>query len=96
MSDATPISHQKEKIEEFDEISHEIGLQVIEGGYLNKGLSYYKTSFQLSDIGEAQTLVKVKISYEYESGREEDSSMPMKTAESTLFFLRCLEKYLLN
>lgn len=80
---------------ELDEISHEIGLQVVEGGYLNQGFSYYKTSFQLSAIQEHKTLVNVKISFDYESDIEE-STQPMKTAESTLFFLRCLETYLLN
>ncbi|XP_061367219.1 phytohormone-binding protein CSBP-like [Gastrolobium bilobum] len=95
LSDVSPVSYQREKITELDEFSHEIGLQVIEGGYLNKGLSYYKTSFQLSEIGEHQTLVKVKVSYDHESHIEE-SIKPMKTSESTLFYLRCLEKYLMN
>lgn len=87
------MSYQREKITELDEISHEIGLQVVEGGYLNQGFSYYKTSFQLSAIGENKTMVKVKISYETET---EDSTLPLKTTESALFFLRCLETYLLN
>jgi len=90
---AAAISHQKEKISELDVESHAIGLEVIEGGYLNKGFSYYNTRFQLFAIGEAQTLVKVKISYEYD---EETQDQPLKTAESTVFFLSCLEKSLLN
>ncbi|KAJ1395493.1 START-like domain superfamily [Sesbania bispinosa] len=90
-----PGSYQREKITELDELSHEIGLQVIEGGYLNQGLSYYKTTYQLSAIGEHQTLVNVKISYDHESDIEERTK-PTKTSESTLFYVRCLEKYLLN
>ncbi|CAL0315678.1 unnamed protein product [Lupinus luteus] len=95
-SDVSPVSYQREKITELDEVTHEIGLQVIEGGYLSQGLSYYKTSFQLSAIGELHTLVNVKIFYEYEHNTEEESAHPLKKSESTLSFLRCLEKYLLN
>ena len=62
---------------------------------MEKGFSYYKTSFQLSAIGEHKTLVNVKISFDFESDTEE-SAQPMKTAESALFFLRFLETYLLN
>ncbi|KAK2355194.1 hypothetical protein P8452_75373 [Trifolium repens] len=94
-SGVTPVSYQKEKIIELDESSNEIGLQVVEGGYLNKGFSYYKTSFKLSAVGEDKTLVNVKISYDYEL-KIEESSIPMKTLESALHFLRCLEKYVLN
>ncbi|KAJ1395492.1 START-like domain superfamily [Sesbania bispinosa] len=91
----SPVSYQKEKISVLDEFTHEIGLQVIEGGYLNQGFSYYKTSFQLSAIGENKTLVKVKISYDCGPDMEE-STLPMKTSESALSFLRCLETFLLN
>ncbi|KAG5020516.1 hypothetical protein AAZX31_06G231700 [Glycine max] len=94
LSDVSP-SYQREKITEFDEISHEIGLQVIEGGYLSQGLSYYKTTFQLSAIGEDKTLVNVKISYDHESEIEERVK-PTKTSESTLLYLRRLETYLSN
>ncbi|KAL2327705.1 hypothetical protein Fmac_021132 [Flemingia macrophylla] len=87
------LSYQKEKITEFDENSHEIGLQVIEGGYLNQGLSYYKTTFQLSPIGELKTLVNLKTSYDHESDIEERVK-PTKTSESTIFFLKRIEKYL--
>ncbi|XP_061367220.1 phytohormone-binding protein CSBP-like [Gastrolobium bilobum] len=94
-SDVQPVSYQREKITELDEFSHEIGLQVVEGGHLNQGFSYYKISYQLSEIGENQTLAKVKISYDYESDTQE-SSHPVKTSEAVLSFLRCLETYLLN
>ncbi|KAL2327708.1 hypothetical protein Fmac_021135 [Flemingia macrophylla] len=92
LADMSP-SFQREKITEFDENSHEIGLQVTEGGYLNQGLSYYKTTFQLSSIGEQKTLVNIKISYDHESDIEERVK-PTKTSESTIFYLRRLEKYL--
>ncbi|CAJ1978602.1 unnamed protein product [Sphenostylis stenocarpa] len=94
-SGVTPVSYQKEKITELDEISHEIGLQVVEGGYLEQGFSYYKTTFQLSATGEDKTLVNVKIFFNHESETEENAQ-PVKTAESALHFLRCLETYLLN
>ncbi|KAL2327711.1 hypothetical protein Fmac_021138 [Flemingia macrophylla] len=89
----SPVSYQKEKITELDEVSHELGLQVVEGGYLTQGFSYYKTSFQLSALEQNKTLVNVKISFDYESDTEE-CSQPKKTAEAVIFFLRCLETYL--
>jgi len=92
----SPVSYQKEKITELDDSSHEIGLQVVEGGYLNQGFSFYKTSFKLSTTEEDKTVVNVKISYDYELEIEESSAFPMKTLESTLHFLRCLETNLLN
>ncbi|RDX79569.1 Phytohormone-binding protein, partial [Mucuna pruriens] len=58
LSDVSPLSYLKEKIKEFDESLHEIGLETMEGGSLNEGLTYYKTSYQLSAIGEHKTLVK--------------------------------------
>jgi hypothetical protein len=82
-------------ITEFDELSHEIGLEVVEGGYLNQGLSYYKTTFQFSAITENKTLVNVKISYDHESDIDEKVK-PTKTSQSTLFYLQRLENYLLN
>ncbi|XP_058763622.1 phytohormone-binding protein CSBP-like [Vicia villosa] len=94
-SGVSPVSYQKEKITEIDDSSHEIGLQVIEGGYLNQGFSYYKTSFKLSAIGDDKTLVNVKISYDYELEVEE-TSFPLKTLESALHFLKCLETHIMN
>ena len=92
--DVSAGTYQKEKIDELDESQHRIGLQVIEGGHLNSGFSFYKTTFQLSAIGEQETLVDVTISYESETDQE--SNMPCKTSESTLYFIKCLETYLLN
>ncbi|GAU45851.1 hypothetical protein TSUD_371470 [Trifolium subterraneum] len=91
----SPVNYQRELITEFDEVSHEIGLQVVEGGYLNQGLSYYKTTFQFSAITENKTLVNVKISYDHESDIDEKVK-PTKTSQSTLFYLGRLENYLLN
>ncbi|KAK2408481.1 phytohormone-binding protein CSBP [Trifolium repens] len=89
------VNYQREVITEFDELSHEIGLEVVEGGYLNQGLSYYKTTFQFSAITENKTLVNVKISYDHESDIDEKVK-PTKTSQSTLFYLQRLENYLLN
>lgn len=68
---------------------------MIEGGYLNQGFSYYKTSFKLSAIGDDKTLVNVKISYDYELEVEE-TTFPLKTLESALHFLKCLETNIMN
>jgi len=46
-------------------------------------------------MGEEKTLVKVKISFDSKSETAE-SVQPLKTAESVLSFVRCLETYLLN
>ncbi|KAI4333718.1 hypothetical protein L6164_018491 [Bauhinia variegata] len=94
-SEKSPVTDQKEKITELDEASHEIGLQVIEGGYLNIGFSYYKTTFQLSALGDGKTLVNIKITYETETG-ETNKPQPKMTGESSLKFVRGIEKYLLN
>lgn len=95
ISGVSPINYQRERIAEFDELTHEIGLEVIEGGYLSQGLSFYQTNFQLSQIEEDKTLVNVKISYDHESEIEERVK-PTKTSQSTLFYLDRLEKYLLH
>ncbi|KAK7272979.1 hypothetical protein RIF29_14024 [Crotalaria pallida] len=97
-SDVPERSYQRERITEFDEVTHEIGLQVIEGGYLNQGMSYYKTNFQLNKIGELQTLVKVKTFYDYDTGKEEEEegAFGTKASKSTLFFLKSIEKFLMN
>ncbi|KAK4285979.1 hypothetical protein QN277_002601 [Acacia crassicarpa] len=85
---------QKERISELDAVSREIGIEVVEGGYLNRGFSYFKPTFRLSAKSEHQILVNVKIRYESEN---EEMSEQIKAAESTHFnFFKKLEKYLLN
>lgn len=67
---------------------------MVEGGHLNRGFSYFKTTFQLSAKGEDHTLVNVNICYESES---EEVNKQIKAAESTIFnFFKKLEKYLSN
>ncbi|KAK9938195.1 hypothetical protein M0R45_014948 [Rubus argutus] len=93
-SDASKIIYQKEKIVELDESVHTIGLQVIEGGHLNHGFSLYKTSFQLTAIDQDhETLVSFTVTYEYE---DEDTTMPSKSTQAALAFIKNLESYLLN
>ncbi|CAK9160207.1 unnamed protein product [Ilex paraguariensis] len=87
------ISYQKEKIVELDESLHQIGLKVIEGGHLNLGFASYKTTFQLTAIGESETLVGFKVVYETET---EETHIPGETSKSALAFINCLENYLLN
>ncbi|XP_031254393.1 phytohormone-binding protein-like isoform X1 [Pistacia vera] len=92
-SDVSNMSYQKEKIVELDECLHIISLQVVEGGHLNLGFSVYKTTFQLTSIGEHETSIDVIVAYESEV---EESSKPSKTTASALAFIKCLESYLLN
>jgi hypothetical protein len=87
------MTYQKEKIVELDESLHQITLQVIEGGHLSLGFSSYKTTFILTATGEQETMVHVIVSYESET---QETITPSKTTESTLYFLKCLETYLLN
>ncbi|KAF8411212.1 hypothetical protein HHK36_003756 [Tetracentron sinense] len=58
-SEIPNMTYQKEKIAEFDESKHLIALQVIEGGKLDLGFASYQTSFQLSEIGEKETLMEI-------------------------------------
>nr|XP_023920556.1 phytohormone-binding protein-like [Quercus suber] len=83
------IAYQKEEIVELDESFHRIALQVLEGGHLNKGFSFYMITFQLTTIAEQETLVDITISSETETYQE--STMPSKTIKATLEFLKCLE-----
>ena len=79
---------------ELDESFHRIALQVLEGGHLNKGFSFYVTTFQLTAIAEQETLVDVTVSFETETYQE--STMPSKTIKATLEFLKCLETNIMN
>ncbi|KAG9452736.1 hypothetical protein H6P81_005640 [Aristolochia fimbriata] len=90
-------AYQKEKIVEYDEEKREIGLEVIEGGRLDHGFNSYTTYFKLAASGEAETLVAIRVEYEKEGEEEEEeASLPSKTIESTLTFLKHLEEYLLK
>lgn len=93
MVDVATMRYQKEKIVELDEALHQIGLQVVEGGHLNSGFSSYKTTFQLTAIGEKETQIVVKVVYEIE---REETHMPNETIKSVLAFIQCLENHLLN
>ncbi|KAM5585906.1 phytohormone-binding protein CSBP-like [Rosa sericea] len=92
-SNASKIIYQKEKIVELDESVHKIGLQVIEGGHLNHGFSSYKTSFQLTAIQEQEILVSFTVTYESEV---EDTTMPSRSTQAAVAFIRSLESYLLS
>lgn len=95
---------QKEKIVEFDELLHRIGLQVIEGGHLEHGFSFYKVTFQLTAT-ESKKETEVDILLEYEvnkveedGGDDEDeaASMALKTTASALSFIKTIENYILE
>lgn len=91
--DVNKIADQKEKIVELDESLHLIALQVMEGGHLKHGFTSYKTSFQLTEITDLETLVDMKVMYETEA---EETLMPQETTNSALAFLKCVETYVLN
>ncbi|XP_030441053.2 phytohormone-binding protein-like [Syzygium oleosum] len=89
--DVPNMKYQKEKIVELDESLHRIGLQVIEGGHLDLGFTFYKTTFQLTSISEKQTLVDVV--YELET---EQAVLPSQTTAGALACIKGLENYLLS
>ncbi|CAN1154152.1 Phytohormone-binding protein CSBP [Linum perenne] len=92
------MNYQKEKIVEFDETRHRIGLEVTKGGHRDHGFSFYKTTFQLTAAtGEEQreTVVDVTVTYEFEM-EIEDSQVSSMTIAHTLGFLKSMETYLLS
>ncbi|XP_010062901.2 phytohormone-binding protein [Eucalyptus grandis] len=91
--DVPKMKYQKEKIVELDESSHRIGLQVIEGGHLDLGFTFYKLSFQLTTVSEKQTLVDVMVAYDCET---EETGSPSKSTASALACIKCLENHLLS
>ncbi|CAN1154154.1 Phytohormone-binding protein CSBP [Linum perenne] len=94
----TSVNYQKEKIVEFDETRHRIGLEVTKGGHRDHGFSFYKTTFQLTAAtGEEQreTVVDVTVTYEFEM-EIEDSQVSSMTIAHTLGFLKSMETYLLS
>ncbi|CAN1225869.1 Phytohormone-binding protein CSBP [Linum grandiflorum] len=88
----THVSFQKEEIVELDEIRHRVGVQVVEGGYLEHGFSFYKTTTQLgSGVEKGETVVDVEVTYEHEREIDETTAVAF-----TLQFLKLLEAYLLS
>ncbi|XP_020598141.1 phytohormone-binding protein-like [Phalaenopsis equestris] len=59
-----PLSPFKEKMVKYDETSHAVSFQAIDGGLLELGFAYYNVSFKLDDLGEDKTLTKTTIIYE--------------------------------
>lgn len=88
------MSYQKEEIVEFDESLHRIGLQVIEGGRLGLGFTYYKNSFQLTATGDSETLVDATVDFETEL--EETNVPPGDSVKSGIAFIQELETFLLK
>ncbi|XP_042038386.1 phytohormone-binding protein-like [Salvia splendens] len=88
------MSYQKEEIVELDESVHRIGLQVIEGGRLGLGFTYYKNTFQLTATGDSETLVDATVDYETE--RQETNAPPGETVTTGIAFIKELEAFLLK
>ncbi|KAK6132631.1 hypothetical protein DH2020_033620 [Rehmannia glutinosa] len=92
--DVPNMSYQKEKIVEFDESLHQIALQVIEGGRLNLGFTFYKACFQLTALGDSETLVDLKVDFAIEC--QETRAPPGETVKSGVAFIQALENFLLK
>ncbi|XP_024977190.1 phytohormone-binding protein-like [Cynara cardunculus var. scolymus] len=85
--------YQKEKIVEFDESRHQIALEILEGGHLDHGFSSYTTGFMLTAVGEADTLIDIKVLYET---KPERIHVPGETIKATFHYIKCLENHLSN
>lgn len=88
------MSYQKEEVVEFDETLHRIGLQVIEGGRLGVGFTFYKNTFQLTAVGDSETLVDLTVNYATEC--QETELPPGELLKSTVHFVQTLEAFLLK
>ncbi|XP_071939674.1 phytohormone-binding protein-like isoform X2 [Coffea arabica] len=60
-SEKSSLGFQEEKVAVFNESLHQIGFQVIEGGYLNHGFTSYTTVLRFNAAGESETIVDVKV-----------------------------------
>lgn len=87
------VKQQREQIVELDESKYKYALQVVEGPALMRGFSALTTYFQLSAVGEKETLVYVKVVY---VPLIEDSSMEEMAIQPAIHFIDRLEKYLLD
>lgn len=91
--DVPKVTFQREKIVEFDESVHYIALEILEGGHLDHGFLKYTTAFKLTEVGEAETLIDMKVLYET---KPEHNHVPGDTLKATFLYLRSLENYLLK
>ncbi|KAI3686268.1 hypothetical protein L1987_79942 [Smallanthus sonchifolius] len=91
--DLPKVRHQLEKIVEYDDSVYQIGLELLEGGYLDHGFTSYTTAFKLTQVSEAETLIDVKVLYETKPGH---NHIPEETIKAALHYLNSLEKYMLK
>lgn len=84
---------QTEKIVELDDSEYRFALKVLEGPALTlRNFSALTTSFQLSKIGEQETLVDLKVVYETEKEEANTGDIALQPAIS---YIQYLEKYVL-
>nr|XP_043608458.1 phytohormone-binding protein CSBP-like [Erigeron canadensis] len=87
------VSYQREKIVEYNESQYEIALEILEGGHLDHGFTAYTTAFKLTELGEAETLIDMKVLYET---KPEYNHIPGETLKATFRYLKSVENYLLK
>ncbi|KAI3664872.1 hypothetical protein L6452_43481 [Arctium lappa] len=85
------LSFPKEKIVELDESLHHIALEVLEGGHLDNEFSSYTIGFKLTAVGEAETLIDMKVLYETKPGH---THIPGETMKTPIHYIKCLENVL--
>lgn len=92
---ATGYKLQKEKVVEMDESVYRFGMQVLEGPALSRGsFSSLISTFQLSSVGEKESLVDVKVVYE--TPREDEAVIQNMAIHPALNFIQSLEKLILE
>ncbi|KAK9080631.1 hypothetical protein SSX86_000389 [Deinandra increscens subsp. villosa] len=91
--DVPKVTHQLEKIVEYDESVYEIALEILEGGHLDHGFLAYTTAFKLTQISETETLIDIKVLYET---KPEHNHTPGDTIKATFHYINSLEKYMLK
>ncbi|KAI4342484.1 hypothetical protein MLD38_027111 [Melastoma candidum] len=91
---AGEVEYQKEKIVELEDSQLRLGLQVMEGGHLAAGFSFYRVTFQLTPSTDKETVVDVTIAFECEREEAASAAFISKSVGSNLAFVRALAKFL--
>lgn len=79
---------------ELDESAYRFGFQVVEGPALTRGsFSTLTTTFQVSGVGEKESLVDVNVVYQ--TDRQDQDVIQQMVIQPPLNFIQGLEKLLL-
>lgn len=94
LTDVASISHQNERVVDFDESLHQIALDVIEGVESAFVIYYYKITFRLTPLGISDTIVMFKLHFGTAIGH--GSQCREDLLKATTYSIQSLETYLLK